>query len=155
MLGGEAPADSEGEEEGPGGAEPEAAGGAGAELLPPPPSPPPTPLGGDEDAEMERLRALLPSAPAPGPQAPTQGGAAAPRRVRALRVVRVEKDPLGRFVERSLYVFGEDNIARYREQQRNAEQAAANIAEWCSANADQWDERLHQAKTCAGFGTFH
>merc|ERR1712136_72604 len=86
----------------------------------------------DEDvAEIRRLRGVVePSDARQNPKAKQRsksalvgGGAAQPverKKVPMLKVVTVEKGPLGKHVERVLYVFGEDHIRRYREQQQGA-----------------------------------
>jgi len=61
------------------------------------------------------------------PNAP-EATSAPTKKVPLLKVVTVEKNPLGTNVERVLYVFGEDHIRRYREQQERAAQVAADVA---------------------------
>ncbi|CAE8675049.1 unnamed protein product, partial [Polarella glacialis] len=98
----------------------------------------------DEGAELERFRAAIAakqaaaSSGAPGSGTTnvrnSQTAAAAvdkgPKKVRMLRVVTVEKNPTGRFVERVLYVFGADNIELYRRQADQAAMRAAEVAAW-------------------------
>merc|ERR1712190_656222 len=65
--------------------------------------------------------------PRPQQEASTWG------KVQMLKIITVEKNPRGQLEERVLYVFGEDSIRQYREQQRRAAQVADHVAGMRSA----------------------
>lgn len=104
--------------------------------------PPPPPSDGtdeDEAAEMARLRAalvegLIPPAKAVAnaaeakavPQVAAPKAPPAPRRLPMLKIVSVEKTPLGQTVERPLYVFGRENIRAWRLQQEATARSTAS-----------------------------
>jgi len=101
----------------------------------------------DETAEMSKLRASLPSASAAeAAPPPSKGPPAVPdsqqvpqqesRKVQMLKIISVEKNPRGQLEERVLYVFGEEDIRRYREQQRRAAQVADHVAGMRSAREE-------------------
>merc|ERR1712190_230110 len=57
-------------------------------------------------------------------------------KVQMLKIITLEKNPRGQLEERVLYVFGEEDIRQYREQQRRAAQVADHVAGMRSAHED-------------------
>eukprot|EP00927_Polykrikos_kofoidii_P061611 TRINITY_DN56444_c0_g1_i2.p1 TRINITY_DN56444_c0_g1~~TRINITY_DN56444_c0_g1_i2.p1 ORF type:complete len:1152 (+),score=189.21 TRINITY_DN56444_c0_g1_i2:30-3485(+) len=83
----------------------------------------------ESSAEMARLRAALGKQGAEHDVKPPKASvmSAGPSKVPMLKVVTIEKAPLGKQVERVLYVFGEDHIRLYREQQQRAADFAQEV----------------------------
>eukprot|EP00933_Yihiella_yeosuensis_P042403 TRINITY_DN3696_c2_g1_i1.p1 TRINITY_DN3696_c2_g1~~TRINITY_DN3696_c2_g1_i1.p1 ORF type:complete len:724 (+),score=137.46 TRINITY_DN3696_c2_g1_i1:258-2174(+) len=85
----------------------------------------------DEAAEFARFRRSFTNEGGRGDQNEEVVAPAKPEdKVPMLKVCTVEKNQLGHFVERVLYVFGEENIKLYRKQQEKAAQTAAEVAAW-------------------------
>merc|ERR1740129_2333982 len=107
---------------------------------------------------MARLRAALAEgAPMAAGSArgstPMRALAPGSQRVQMLKVITIERGPLGQQVERALFVFGADHIRRYREQQRRAAQAAADVAAWRSAGGSASGAgREGEASSCVSSG---
>merc|ERR1712060_619180 len=67
--------------------------------------------------------------PRPG-TATSTGPAEQTKKVKMLKIVTFEKDAWGKLTERALYVFGDEDIARYERHKQQAAQAAEYVRSW-------------------------
>merc|ERR1712127_941149 len=66
----------------------------------------------------------------PRPSTAARGATQQASKVKMLKIVTFEKNAWGKLAERALYVFGEEDIARYERHKQQAAQAAERVRTW-------------------------